>query len=154
MSIPDPAVLAAFVGLAFLAAVAAEGFAIFVEQTAAGAKKAESDPPASAVGGAVQGIVSMVAPGLLLLHGYFVTVGRPDLVAGAVGLPVAALVVGAILGRISGAVAQPLAHAFRPLALPAALLGFAIVVWATWPSIQVLLALLSGSAATLPVQPV
>jgi hypothetical protein len=60
-------------------------------------------------------------------------------VAVAVGLPVAAVLVGALLGAILGAAVKSAAPLMRKLALPLDVAAFALTIYATLATIQVLI---------------
>ncbi|MGD9965429.1 MAG: hypothetical protein AB7T59_02825 [Hyphomonadaceae bacterium] len=132
--------LVQIVGLWFLAAVALEALAVFVEQ--AGAARSPDDETARP--GAVSLIaflLSLITPGLLLAHGFLATHGQDQtLRVIAMTAPIAAVLFGALLGAMFGAVAKGAAPAMRKLALPLDLVALAVAVYAALPSIRILIA--------------
>ena len=127
------------VGLWFFVAVAMEALAVFVEQ--AGASRSPDDDGPKHGGLALLALVlTIVTPGLLLAHGFLATEGADQtLRVLAMSAPVAAVLVGALFGAIFGAAAKGAAPIMRKLALPLDLAAFAVTIYATLASIQMLL---------------
>jgi hypothetical protein len=130
--------LIATAGIWFLAACALEALATFVE-VAGAARSPEEEAPRRGVAALAVLAVTMLTPGLLLAHGFLSTHGaEPMLRVWALGAPAAALVGGAILGGVFGAVARPAAALMRKLALPFGVAALAVTIYATLPSIVLL----------------
>jgi hypothetical protein len=127
------------VGVWFFVAVALETLAVFVEQ--AGSTRApEEDAPKRGATAALAFLLSLLTPGLLLAHGFLATHGQDEtLRVIAMGLPVAAVLVGALVGAIFSAVAKDAATIMRKLALPLDVVAFAVTVYATLSSILILI---------------
>lgn len=127
--------LIASVGLWFLVAVALETAAVFVEQW--GASRSPDDDGPKRSGLALLALVlTILTPGLLLLHAFVATEQTQDVRLIAMSAPVAAILVGALLGAIVGAAARGLAPTMRKLALPLDILAFAVTIFATLASLQ------------------
>ncbi|MGE0742218.1 MAG: hypothetical protein AB7O98_12835 [Hyphomonadaceae bacterium] len=127
-------------GVWFLVAAAAELVAVLVEQAAAARSPEEEAPRRGGPSAALLAVSALLAPGLLLAHGFLATHGGDTMLrAVAVGTPIAAMIVGALLGGILGAVAKGAAPLMRRLALPLGLIALAVTIFATWPSIQTLI---------------
>jgi hypothetical protein len=127
------------VGLWFFVAVAAEALAVFVEQAGA-ARSPDDDAPKHGASALLALILSLLTPGLLLAHGFLATHGQDQtLRILAMAAPVAAVLVGALVGAIFGAIAKGATSTMRTLALPLDLAAFAVAIFATLPSIRVLI---------------
>jgi hypothetical protein len=150
---PEP--LIATAGIWFFAACAAAFASVFVEQ--AGAARSPEDE-GERKGGAVAlmlMLVSLLTPGLLLLHGFFLTAAVDTLLRiWIMAAPVSAILLGSIFGAILGAVARGTAPAMRKLALPFGLAALALTLFATSPSIVALVNGLQDGVLELPVRPV
>jgi hypothetical protein len=128
------------VGLWFLVACALEAVAVFVEQAGAARSPDEEDGKKRGASALLAFLLSLLTPGLLLAHGFLSTHEQEQtLRVIAMGLPIAAVLLGALLGAIFGAVARGTAPAMRKLALPLDLVAFAVAIFATLASIQVLI---------------
>lgn len=131
--------LIGIVGIWFFAAVAAEALAVFVEQAGA-ARSPEEEGPKNGATALLALVLTLLTPGLLLAHGFLATHEQDQtLRVIAMGAPIAAVLLGSLLGAIFGALARPAAPAMRALALPLDLAAFAVTVYATLPSIRLLL---------------
>lgn len=149
-----PEQLIAIAGLWFFAACAAEFAAVFVEQAGA-ARSPEEDASRRRAASLMLMLVSLLTPGLLLLHGFFLTAGADTLLRiWIMAAPVAAMLLGAIFGAILGALAGSAAPTMRKLALPLGLAALALALYATSPSIVALANGLQDGAFELPVRPV
>jgi hypothetical protein len=123
----------------FLAAIALEAVAVFAEQWGAVRSPDEEVRKHGALA-LLALVLSLLTPGLLLAHGYITTrTQEQTLLVLAVGLPLAAVLVGALLGAIMGAAAKDAAPLMRKLALPLDILAFAVTIYATLATIQVLI---------------
>ncbi|MGD9980609.1 MAG: hypothetical protein AB7H66_02530 [Hyphomonadaceae bacterium] len=126
-------------GLWFLIACAVEAVAVFAEQAGA-ARSPEDDAPRNGAVALVAFLLTLITPGLLLAHGFLSTRGHDEtLRVMAIGAPIAAVLAGALLGAIFGAAAKAAAPAMRKLALPLDLAALALTVYATLPSIRILI---------------
>ena len=127
------------VGPMFLVAVALEMVSVVVEQWGAARSPDEEAPKHNALA-LLALLLTILTPGLLLAHGYVATHAQDQtLLVIAVGLPVAAVLVGALLGAILGAAVEGAAPLMRRLALPLDLAAFAVTIYATLATIQVLI---------------
>ena len=128
------------VGLWFLVACALEALAVFVEQAGSVRSPDEEDGRKRSASALLVFVLSLLTPGLLLAHGFLTTNGQDQtLRVIAMGLPIAAVLVGALLGAIFNAFAKGLAPAMRKIALPFDLAAFAVAVFAALTSIQTLI---------------
>jgi hypothetical protein len=126
-------------GLWFLAAIALEALAIFVEQAGA-ARSPEDDHRRHRAVSLLAFLLALGTPSLLIAHGFFATQAQDQtLRAIAMGAPIAAVLLGSLLGAIFGAVAKGAASTMRKLALPLDLAAFALAIYATLPSIRTLI---------------
>jgi len=126
-------------GVLFLVAVAVEFVAVFAEQAGA-ARSPDEDAPKRSGGNALLAVSALLTPGLLLAHGFLVTHGADTtLRIWAMGAPVAAMIGGALVGGVFGAVARGAAPLMRRIALPLGLAALAVTLAATWPSIRILI---------------
>lgn len=136
-------------GLWFLIACAVEALAVIVEQWGA-ARSPDEDAPKHGAAALLTLTLSLLTPGLLLAHGFLATQAADQtLRIIATGAPVAAVLGGALVGAVIGAVARRAAPSMRKLALPLDLAAFAVAVYATLPSIRVLLGAASNGGAIL-----
>jgi hypothetical protein len=145
------------VGLWFLIAVALEFVASYSEQMGAAYKPPEEEKRGEGFGEFALMLVTTLTPGLLFVHAFLATAGEGLMQWGAVrlwaiGLIVAAMLVGAIAGRLVGGAWPGAARVMRTLALPLGLVAFVFALYATWPSLLTLIALLSGDGIVLPVR--
>lgn len=140
-------------GVWFLAACAVELIAVFTEQAAA-ARSPEEEKPRGGFGAFVLGVAALLTPGLLLMHGYFVTEGGETyLRVLAIGAPIAAVVAGSLIGAIFGAMARGAAPAMRMIAPWLAVAALVLTLYATMASIAALVAALqNGGVLILPVE--
>lgn len=129
------------VGLWFLVACALEALAAFVEQAGSARSPDEEGGRRHSASALLAFTLSLLTPGLLLAHGFLSTHEQDQtLRAIALGLPIAAVLLGAMLGAIFSALAAGAAPTMRRLALPLDLAAFGMTVFATLTSIQVLIA--------------
>jgi hypothetical protein len=137
------------VGVWFLIACVAEALAVFVEQ--AGAARSPDDETKRGSGVALLSFVaSLLTPGLLLAHGFLATHGaEQSLRVLAMGAPIAAVLLGALVGAIAGALLRAAAPAMRTLALPLDLAALAVAIYATLPSIRILLGAMQNGGVIL-----
>jgi hypothetical protein len=148
-----PEQLIATAGLWFFAACAAAFASVFVEQAGA-ARSPEEDGERKGAAALMQMLASLLTPGLLLLHGFFLTAAVDTLLrVGVMAAPVAAVMFGSILGAILGAIARDAAPVMRKLALPLGLAALALTLFATSPSIVALVNGLQDGILELPVRP-
>jgi hypothetical protein len=128
--------------------------AVFVEQAGA-ARSPEEDKTHGGFAAFAVGAAALLAPGILLMHGYFVTQGVQDtLRVLALAAPVAACIVGALAGAIFGAVAPSAAPAMRMAAPWFAVAGLVLAAYAAMASFAALVAALqTGGVLVLPVTP-
>ena len=125
-------------GAAFLAALGLEALAVFVEQAGA-ARSPEEDDAKRGAGTLALFVAGALTPGLLLAHGFVATNRQEDLRIWAMGAPLAAMLGGALLGAVFGAIARAAAPFMRKAALPLDLAALVVAIYATWPSIRVLI---------------
>jgi hypothetical protein len=147
--------LVATAGLWFVVACAFQAVAVFVEQAGA-ARSPEDDKPHAGFAGFVAGAAALLAPGLLLMHGYFVTEGAadPTMRMLALGAPIAACIAGALVGAIFGAIASGATPFMRMIAPWFAMLGLMVAAYAAMASISALVAATqNGGVLVLPVTP-
>lgn len=138
------------VGPMFVAAVALETVAVMAEQWGAARSPDEEAPKHNALA-LLALVLTILTPGLLLAHGYVSTHARDQtVVAVAVGLPVAAVLVGALLGAILGAAVKSAAPLMRKLALPLDVAAFALTIYATLATIQVLIQAAQNGGGVAP----
>ncbi|MEZ5955997.1 MAG: hypothetical protein R3C27_02125 [Hyphomonadaceae bacterium] len=141
------ALLIQAVGLWFFVAVAFETLAVFTEQWGS-ARSPDEEKPKNNVLALLSLVLTLLTPGLLLTHAYIGTEGRDQtLFVLASAAPIAALLTGALLGAITGAAVRGAAPLMRKLALPLDIVAFAVTIYATLATIQVLIqAAQSGGA--------
>jgi len=129
------------VGLWFLVAVALEAAAVFVEQWGASRSPDDEAPKKHRALALLALVLTMLTPGLLLAHGFLATRDADQTVRViAMGLPIAAVLLGALLGAIVGAGARGAAPLMRKLALPLDVVAFFVTAFAVLGSIQMLIA--------------
>lgn len=139
-------------GLWFLAAVALEALATFVE-TAGAARSPDEDSPRRGLGALAVLAVTTLTPGLLFVHGFLSTHGVDPMVRlWAMGAPAAAMIGGALLGGLFGAIARSAAGLMRRLALPLGIAALIVTVYATMPSIALLAEAARTGVITLPAE--
>jgi hypothetical protein len=149
-----PEQLIATAGVWFFAACAAAFAAVFVEQAGA-ARSPEEDGERKGAASLMLMLASLLTPGLLLLHGFFLTAAVDTLLRiWIMAAPIAAILLGSIFGAMFGAVARGAAPAMRKLALPLGLAALALTLFATTPSIVALVNGLQDGVLELPVRPV
>jgi hypothetical protein len=150
-----PEQLIAIAGLWFFVACIAAFTSVFVEQAgAARAPDEEGERKHGAIALMLM-LISLLTPGLLLLHGFFLTAAVDTLLRiWIMAAPIAAILVGSILGAVLGAVARNTAPVMRKLALPLGLAALALTLFATSPSIVALVNGLQDGVLELPVRPV
>lgn len=125
-------------GLWFAVAVGLQALAVFFEQ-AGSARSPEEEKP-HGLGVLFMGVAALLTPGLLLAHAYFSTHEvDPNLRIAAIGAVIASVLGGALLGALFGAVARGTAAVMRMIALPASLIALAVAIYATLPTIQLLI---------------
>lgn len=140
-------------GIWFLAAVALEALATFVE-TAGAARSPDDDSPRRGFAALAVLAVTTLTPGLLFVHAFLSTHGADTMVRiWAMATPAAAMIGGSLLGGVFGAVARPAAQFMRRLALPLGVAALIVTVYATMPSIALLVeAARNGGVITLPAE--
>jgi hypothetical protein len=149
-----PGQLIATAGIWFFAACAAAFASVFVEQAGA-ARSPEEDGEAKSAAKLMLTLASLLTPGLLLVHAFFLTAADDTLLrVWLMGAPIAAVLVGSLFGAILGSVARGVAPAMRKLALPLGLAALALTLFATSPSIVALVNGLQDGVLELPVRPV
>lgn len=138
------------VGPMFLVAVGLEMVSVLAEQWGAARSPDEEAPKHNALA-LLALLLTIVTPGLLLAHGYIATHTQDQtLLVIAVGLPVAAVLVGALLGAILGAAVKGATPLMRRLALPLDIAAFAVTIYATLASIEVLVQAAQNGGAVSP----
>lgn len=146
--------LIAIAGIWYFAACAVAFVSVFVEQAGA-ARSPEEDGERKGAASLMLMSASLLTPGLLLLHGFFLTAAVETLLRISImATPVAAILLGSILGAIFGAVARGAAPAMRKLALTLGLAALALTLFATLPSLVALANGLQDGLLELPVRPV
>jgi hypothetical protein len=122
----------------FFAAAAAEFLAAVAEQAGA-ARSPEEERPRGGFGAFAAAVATLLTPGLLLLHGFLLTLGGDQGVrVWLMAAPMAAMIGGALVGAILGALARPLAPAMRTAGMWLAVVALALAVYATTPSIALI----------------
>jgi hypothetical protein len=119
----------AALGAVFLAATA---------KHAAAARSPEEDQSRTPVD-ALHWLVSLLGWSLLVLHGAVVGISRGAPIWLLAGLPVAAMIAGALLGGVIGADARARAPAVRSAGRWLGLAALALAAWAATPSIVMLI---------------
>jgi arginine exporter protein ArgO len=138
------------VGPIFLVAIALEAVSVLAEQWGA-ARSPDEDAPKHNALALLALLLTILTPGLLLAHGYVATHAQDQsLLVIAVGLPVAAVLVGALLGAILGAAVKGAAPLMRKLALPLDIIAFAVTIYATLATIQVLIQAAQNGGGVAP----
>lgn len=100
-------------------------------------------------------LASLLTPGLLLVHGFFLTAAVDTLLRiWIMAAPISAILLGSIMGAIFGAFARDAAPVMRKLAMPLGLIALAVTLFATSPSVVALLNGLQDGILELPVRPV
>lgn len=141
-------------GIWFLAACAAEFAAVFAEQAGAVRSPDEDSERKSALTLMLM-LASLLTPGLLLLHAFFLTAAvDPTIRIWLMAAPVAAMLGGSLLGAILGAIARSAAPAMRKIGLVLGIVALALTLFATSPSIVALANGLQDGILELPVRPV
>jgi ABC-type thiamin/hydroxymethylpyrimidine transport system permease subunit len=149
-----PEQLIATTGVWYFAACVVAFAAVFVEQAGA-ARSPEEDAERRGAAGLMLMLASLLTPGLLLLHGFFLTAAVDTLLRiWIMATPVAAILLGSIFGAVFGAVARGAAPTMRKLALPLGLAALALTLFATSPSIVALANGVQDGVLELPVRPV
>jgi hypothetical protein len=139
-------------GFWFVIACAFQAVVVFVEQAGA-ARSPEEEKPRGGFGAFAIGAAALLAPGLLLMHGFFRTELGPNEAFRvlALGAPIGASIVGALLGSIFGSIARGAVPAMRAVAPWFAVIGLILAVYATLPSIVALIgAIQNGGVMILP----
>jgi len=132
--------LIALTGLWFLVACGVEFLTVFAEQAGAARSPEDEAPRRHGFLALLNLIASLLTPGLLLAHGFLVTHEQEQtLRIVAMALPIAAMLLGSLFGALFGALARPLAGVMRMIALPLSLGALALTIYATLPSINVLI---------------
>jgi hypothetical protein len=127
------------VGVWFLIACAIEALAVFVEQAGA-VRSPEEDEPRTRASALIALLLSLITPGLLLAHGFLVTQAQDQTSRVlAMAVPIVAVLAGALLGAIAGAMARAAAPVMRTVAMPFDLMAFGAAIYATLPTIRVLI---------------
>ncbi len=138
------------VGPMFLAAVALETVSVLAEQWGAARSPDEEASKHSALA-LLALLLTILTPGLLLTHGYVATHAQDQTLGViAIGLPIAAVLVGALMGAILGAVAKGAAPLMRKLALPLDIAAFAVTLYATLSTIQLLIQAAQNGGVVTP----
>ena len=132
-----PEQLIATAGLSYLAACVSVFVAMFIEQAGA-ARSPEEDSERKRAAMLVLLLATFATVGLLLLHGYFVPADNEAWRFGIMATPIAAMMLGSLLGAIFGALARGVAPLMRKLALPFVLVAFALTLYAAAPTIVAL----------------
>lgn len=147
-------------GIWFLVAVALEFAACYSEQMAAAYKPPEGEEKrGEGFGAFALMVVTTLTPAMLFVHAFFTTAGPGDVVqwsqirVWALALIVAAILGGAIAGRLLGTAWQGGARVMRLVALPLGLFAFGFTIYATRPALEALVDVLSGGVIALPVRP-
>jgi hypothetical protein len=140
--------LIATAGVWFFAACGAVFAAMFVEQAGA-ARSPEEDSERKRGAMLVLMLASLLAPGLLLLHSFYLTADDPSPRAALMAVAIAATLLGSMTGAIFGALARGAAPIMRRLALPLVLIALALAIYAAFPSIVALV-----NTLDLPLRPV
>ena len=150
-----PEQLIAIAGLWFFVACIAAFASVFVEQAGAARSPDEEGERKHGAVALMLMLISLLTPGLLLLHGFFLT-AAVDMVARVwiMAAPIAAVLLGSIAGAIFGAVARGAAPAMRKLALALGVAALALTLFATSPSIVALVNGLQDGVLELPVRAV
>ncbi|MFT3726762.1 MAG: hypothetical protein QM759_02930 [Terricaulis sp.] len=145
----------ATVGFWFLLAVGLEFASVYAEQAGAVHKPEGEAAKREGFGGFALALTTTLTPAFLFLHGFFLTAASalPVRIA-ALGAVVAAVLLGAIIGRLVGMGWKSGAGVMRALALPLGLIAFVIAIYACRPSLEALIDLFQGRAILLPVLPV
>jgi hypothetical protein len=147
-----PGQVIAIAGVWFFIACAAAFAAVFVEQAGA-ARSPEEDGAHKPAASLMLMLASLLTPGLLLLHGFFLTASVDAMLRiWVMAAPIAAVLVGSILGAVFGALARGAAPTMRRLALPLGLAALALTLYATSPSIVALANGLEDGILELPVR--
>ena len=147
-----PEELMATAGVWFFAACIAAFAAVFVEQAGA-ARSPEEDGEHKGAASLMLMLTSLLTPGLLLLHGFFLTAASDTaLRVWIMAAPIAAILSGSILGAIFGAIARGTAPVMRKLALPLGLAALSLTLFATMPSIVALANGVQDGVLELPVR--
>lgn len=139
--------LIATAGVWFFAACGAVFAAMFVEQAGA-ARSPEEDSERKRSATLVLMLASLLAPGLLLLHSFYLTTDDPSPGAALMVAAIAATLLGSMTGAIFGALARGAAPIMRNLALPLVLIALALAIYAALPSIVALV-----NTLNLPLRP-
>jgi len=144
--------LLATAGLWFLAASGLLGLTVFVEQAGAARSPEEEGERKQGAMGVVLGVLALLTPGLLLAHAFLTTHEAGDMIRViAIATPIAAVLIGALLGAMFGAMARSAGAALRKVAPVFALITFAVAIFATLPSVRVLLeAAQNGGVIVVP----
>jgi hypothetical protein len=149
-----PEQLIATAGVWFFAACFAAFVTVFVEQAGA-VRSPEEEGETKRAAAIIAFLASLLTPGLLLLHGFFLTATSDvSLRAILMSTPIAAILLGSLLGAIVGALARGTAPTMRKLALPLSLIALGLTLFATMPSIVALANALQDGVLELPVHPV
>jgi hypothetical protein len=139
-------------GLWFVVACALEAIATFVEQAGA-ARSPDEDAERRGFAALAILAVTTLTPGLLFAHGFLSTHGADTMLRiWAMGAPAAAMIGGALLGGVFGALARGAAPYMRRVALPAGIAALVVTIYATMPSIATLAAAARTGVVELPVQ--
>jgi hypothetical protein len=139
-------------GLWFVVACALEAVATFVEQTGA-ARSPEEDAPRRGFAALAVLAATTLTPGLLFAHGFLSTHGADAaLRIWAMAAPAVAMIGGALLGGVLGALAPGAASVMRRLALPAGIAALIVTIYATLPSITTLVGAARTGVIQLPMQ--
>jgi len=137
-------------GPLFVTAVAALALGVFVEQAGAALRFTPDEKPPEGLGAFALMVVTALSPGLLLVHAFIVTMSAPDGArAAAMGLVIAAVIVGAIAGRLAGGAWQSGARFMRAAALPVNVVALLLAVYTSRPSLAALYDLLTTGQARL-----
>lgn len=137
--------LAAATGQLFIYAVIAQFVALLVEHAGSAVPVPEGEERRGAPMAIVTGLNALIAPFLLLWHGYINTmlVSREAVITMAAAV-VGSIIAGSIIGRVLGGAVQPLAQLCRAIAWLIAGVALALVIYATWDSIQAAIAMAQG----------
>jgi len=132
--------LFATLGPFWAGAVACECLTVFAESWGGLRVKPEGEEePNRGFAGFVAQAAAIVAPLVLLTHGFFASIAlSPSLALYAAGAVVAAVLAGAVLGWLFGAIAKPAAPVLHFLAGPLSFVTVVLALIAAWPSLPLI----------------
>jgi hypothetical protein len=125
-------------GLGYAAALVLLAVTVFTEQ--AGAARSPEEDEGRHRGSAIAlWAANVLTPLLLLAHAFTATSAHEDMRLEAMIAPVLALLGGALIGAIFGAMAPGASPLMRRVMLPLALIALAAALYAAWPSAREIL---------------